>query len=159
MCFYCTHGVIFISISFDLDIVEQAKKWSPEMISQFLRENGKNEHAKTFLEEEIDGVELLNASRDVYKELGVTSSTEYAQIAILFKRQLMGVEVIYCSLSELIDKNKKLVKHLEALQKSGVNADMLKFAEQNNFFLELLEDIGIKKQVEINRLQSAVKYL
>ena len=70
------------------------------MISKFLEKMGKKKHAKNFLDYEIDGSMLLGADRDIYKELGVESCVEYVQIAVHFKRQLLGVDIIHSSMSE-----------------------------------------------------------
>ena len=127
------------------------------MISQFLKMLGKTEHVETFLEEEVDGLLLLEANRDVYKDLGVTTCVEYAQIAVLFKRKLLGVETIYCSVSELIESNKKLANHEDTLKKVGVDVDMLQYAQNNNSLEELLTEIGISKALEQRRFAIALK--
>ena len=127
------------------------------MISQFLKTLGKTEHVETFLEEEVDGLLLLEADRDVYKDLGVTTCVEFAQIAVLFKRKLLGVETIYCSVSELIESNKKLASHEDTLKKAGVDVDMLQYAQNNNSLEELLTEIGISKALEQRRFAIALK--
>ena len=127
------------------------------MISQFLKILGKTEHVETFLEEEVDGLLLLEANRGVYKDLGVTTCVEYAQIAVLFKRKLLGVETIYCSVSELIESNKKLASHEDTLKKAGVDVDMLQYAQNNNSLEELLTEIGISKALEQRRFAIALK--
>ena len=127
------------------------------MISQFLKLLGKTEHVETFLEEEVDGLLLLEADRDVYKDLGVTTCVEFAQIAVLFKRELLGVETIYCSVSELIESNKKLASHEDTLKKAGVDVDMLQYAQNNNSLEELLTEIGISKALEQRRFAIALK--
>ena len=154
-CFYAE--VNMFSSVVTQDIEEQAKDWSPQMISQFLEGLGKKKHAKTFLEEDINGVELLSADRDVFKDLGVTSCIEYAQIAVLFKRELLGVETIYCSVSELIESNKKLANYVKALEKAEVDIDMLKFAQDNHFLVDLLKDVGVTKPLDRNRFDAALK--
>ena len=140
-----------------VDIEQEAEDWTPQMISQFLEICGMKKHAKTFLEEDIDGIQLLVATRTVYEELGVTNCVEYAQIAVLFKRKLMGVETIHCTVSDLIKANQQLSKHKKTLEEAGVDGDMLQFAEEKQFLEELLNSVGIHNDLDINRFRAALK--
>ena len=45
-------------------------------------------HAAEFTEEGVTGPFLLEASRETYKDLGVTSFVEWVKIAVLFVREL-----------------------------------------------------------------------
>ena len=139
-----------------LDIEQKADSWTPEMISKFLEKMGKKEHAENFLEEEIDGSMLLGADRDMYKELGVESCVEYVQIAVHFKRQLLGVDTIHSSTSEP-NQGQKLTTLLSTLKKAEVDIDMLVFAQQNGLLDEILENVGITKAVEKQRLFKMLK--
>ena len=127
------------------------------MVSQFLQGLGMMNHAEKFLEADIDGAELLNAKRDVYKEQGVTSSVEYAKIAVQFKRKLMGVKAIYCSVDEFIESSRKLTSFKQSITVAGVDVDMLKFAQENEFLDELLSEIGIENATKRNRIETALE--
>lgn len=128
------------------------------MVSQFLEGLGKKKHAKVFLDEVIDGLELLNAKRDVFEDLGVKSNIECALIAVSFKRQLMGVATIHnCSVHELIELGNKLEKHEKALDNAGVDVDMLLYAREEDFLTELLKEVGITKALDRNRFETVLK--
>lgn len=115
------------------------------------------DHAKTFLEEDIDGLLLLNAERDVYEDLGVTSHITCVKIAVAFKRELMGVSTIYCSMDNFIQKGKNLKGHEKTLRNAGVDVDMLVFARQHDFLTDLLKEIGITKPLDRNRFDTSLK--
>ena len=138
------------------DIKQQAKDWPPQRISQFLERLGKKDHAKTFLDRKINGILLLSAEREVYEALGVTSYVEYAQIAVLFRRELMAVETIHCSVSEFFLMNEELTSHAKTLEEAGVDIDMLKFVQQNELMKELLKELGLDP-VEILRISFAIQ--
>ena len=149
--------LFFLLVSGKVDIEQEAKDWTPQMISQFLENCGMKKHAETFLEEDIDGLQLLVATRNVYKALGVSNCVEYAQIAVLFKRKLMGVETIHCTVSDLIKANQKLSKHKKTLEEARVDGDVLQFAEEEHFLEELLNSVGIPSDLDINRFRAALK--
>lgn len=127
------------------------------MVAQFIEGLNMKVHAQNFLEEEIDGKQLLNAERDVFEDLGVTSHVECVKIAVLFKRELTGGSIMYCTVPELLQKQKKLESHEKALNKAGVDVDMLVFARQYEFLTELLKEIGIAKPLDRNRFDTGLK--
>ena len=153
MCF-CN---LYVSLSPYIDIEQQARLWSSQKVSQFLQGLGMMNHAEKFLEADIDGAELLNAERDVYEDQGVTSSVEYAKIAVQFKRELMDVKAIYCSVEEFIESSRKLTSFKQSITVAGVDVDMLKFAQENDFLDELLCEIGIENATKRNRIKTALK--
>ncbi len=128
------------------------------MVAQFLEGMGKKNYAKKFLEEDITGLELLTADRDVFKDLDVKSDVDCAKIAVTFKRELMGVANIHCSMAELMEQGgDKLAKSEKRLIDNGVDVDMLVYALQNGFLTDLLKEIGISKPLERNRFEAALK--
>ncbi len=128
------------------------------MVSQFLEVMGKKELAKVFLKEEINGLQLLSAERDVYEDLGVKSDVECAEIGVSFKRELLGVSLMYCTISELMEKaGNKLEAHSTTLINARVDVDMLVYAQQNGFLNELLKEIGIVKPLDRNRFTAVLR--
>ena len=62
--------------------------YTNERITAFLKQIGMEKHVTEFTEEEVTGPFLLEASRDTYKDLGVSSFVEWVKIAVLFVREL-----------------------------------------------------------------------
>ena len=128
------------------------------MVAQFLEGLGKKTYAKKFLEEDINGLELLTADRETFKDLDVKSDVDCAKIVMKFKRELMGVSNIYCTMAELMEQNgDKLIKCEKKLVDSGVDVDMMVYALQNGFLTELLKEIGIPKPLDRTRFEAALK--
>ena len=67
----------------DIQTLEQhAKDYTPEQVGQFLKEIGLGHHVTTFIEEDIGGDMLLEATNETLEELGVTSATERLKIKV-----------------------------------------------------------------------------
>ena len=146
----------FISIYlfvFNTDTEQQVEHWSPQMVSQFLDGIRMQEHSKTFLEEEIAGSHLLKANRNVYQELGVTSAIHCVQIAIKFKRELLAEKGSEYSLKQLLQAHPKLVHYEDKFEQAHVDVEMMLFAQENGFLDELLQDVGVNRALDRNRIE------
>ena len=138
---------------FNIDIKQLAEIWSSHMVSQFLDGIGMQEHSKTFLEEEIAGSHLLEADREVYQELGVTSAIHYVQIAVKFKRELLAEKGSEYSLKQLLQAHPKLVHYEDKFEQAHVDVEMMLFAQESGFIDELLQDVGVNRALDRNRIE------
>ena len=123
------------------------------MVSQFLDGIGMQEHSKTFLEEEIAGSHLLKANREVYKDLGVTSAIHYVQIAVKFKRELLTEKGSEYSLKQLLQAHPKLVHYEDKFEQAHIDVEMMLFAQENNLIDELLQDVGVNRALDRNKIE------
>ena len=154
------HAFLLINLSisvhlfvFNTDIKQQAKNWSPQMVSQFLDEIGMQEYCKHFLEEEIAGSHLLEADREVYQELGVTSAIHCVQIAVKFKRELLAEKGSEYSLKQLLQPHPKLVHYEDKFEQAHVDVEMMLFAQETGFIDELLKAVGVDKALDRNKIK------
>ena len=67
----------------DAQTLEQnAREYTPEHVSQFLQGIGLGQHAIAFNREDISGEMLLEATDEMLKELGITSTVEMLKIKV-----------------------------------------------------------------------------
>ena len=67
---------------------QRAEAYTNERVITFLKQIDMEKHVEEFTEEDVTGPFLLEASRDTYKDLGVSSFVEWVKIAVLFIREL-----------------------------------------------------------------------
>ena len=127
------------------------------MVCQFLEGIGMKEHTKTFLKEAITGSQLLTADREVYQELGVTSTIHCVQIAVKFKRALLPEEGLEYSLRRLLQTHTNLAQYEKKFEQAHVEVEMLLFAQENDFIADLLKELGINKALDRNRIEAGLK--
>ena len=155
--------VNFTCVTF-IDTEEQARDWSPERVSDFLTSIKLEKYAQNFIDEGIDGPQLMTANREVFNELGVVSAIHSTQIAVLFRRELEGVDrdEPFHDIKALTSTGaggSKLASYKKKLESVGVDVDMLLYAQQNNYLEDLLKEIGVTKALDRNRFESALKEL
>ena len=75
---------------FVLGAQETAERYPASWVSQILEESNQlKQFSNSFLENEIDGELLLNASNDVFRELGVGMSIHIHKIRTVFKSKIV----------------------------------------------------------------------
>ena len=72
-------------------IEHSVQDYTAEHVGQFLEEIGLGHHVATFIEEDISGDMLLEATEKTLEELGVTNGTERLKIRVCV-RKWWGVE-------------------------------------------------------------------
>ena len=142
-----------ICLSICTDVKQQAEQWSHQMVSQFLDRIGMQEYCKRFLEEEIAGSHLLEADREVYQELGVTSAIHCVQIVMKFKRELLAEKGSEYSLKQLLQAHPKLVRYEDKFEQAHVDVEMMLFAQENGFIDELLKAVGLDRALDRNKMK------
>ena len=128
-------------------------------MAKFLESIGLEKHAKTFIEEEIDGKQLLSANREVFQELGVTSLVEGTRISVLFRRKLQGEENPSYSLKHLLETSPKLKSYKSILEKAGIDVDMMLYAQQNGYLDDFLKECGVSRALDRNKFDTKLKEL
>ena len=65
-----------------LNLVQNARDYTPMRVGQFLEGVGLGHHVDAFCDAEISGEVLLDATEEMLEELGVTSATERLKIKV-----------------------------------------------------------------------------
>ena len=71
-------------------IQQQAREWTPDMVTNFLEGIGLVKYAQKFLDKEINGTQLLTANREVFNDLGVVSIIDCTKISDVSCKEMMG---------------------------------------------------------------------
>ena len=103
------------------DIQQQAREWTPDMVTNFLEGIGLVKYAQKFLDEEINGTQLLTANREVFNDLGVVSIIDCTKISVLFRRELQGDDGPSISLEEFLKSTPKLSQFKKVLTAAGIS--------------------------------------
>ena len=141
------------------DIQQQAREWTPDMVTNFLEGIGLVKYAQKFLDEEINGTQLLTANREVFNDLGVVSIIDCTKISVLFRRELQGDDGPSISLEEFLKSTPKLSQFKKVLTAAGIDVDMMKYAQENGYLFDLLKECGVTKAIDKNRFESALNEL
>ena len=138
---------------------QHAKQWTPQNVADFLKKIGMDQYTAMFLEEEVDGPSLLEAGRESFQDVGVESVLDWIRIAVLYRRELQGGDGVQPqqALLELLKSDNKLYPYAKQFQDSGVDADMILYANKCGCQDELLKEVGIRRSMHRSKLMGAVK--
>ena len=128
-------------------------------MAKFLESIGLEKHTKNFIEEEIDGSQLLSANREVFQDLGVTSLVESTRISVLFRRKLQSEEKPSYPLEDLLKTTPKLKAYKPTLEKAGIDLNMMLYAQQNGYLDDFLKECGVNRALDRNKFDTKLKEL
>ncbi len=127
-----------------LDINVLAASKSVDDVIDFLSQINRKEYISSFRENDINGVMLLEADKELLEALTVENPLHQVQILELFKRYLTGEKPKYSNdfLQKFLEDN-KLEKHASSLQEHLIDGDIISNVELK-LMKAALKEIGMK---------------
>ena len=160
---YCNNRVacyMAVYLSESVSFEDEAAKYTPELVAEFLRSIKMDEYVDNFLKkkEPVDGEFLLAADREDLSELGVSSAVACFKLQCLFKRVLRTGST-ECSSAEVVQilEEHGLEKYENVFVQNKIDEDMIQEAD-NKLLSEVLKEIGVARATDRLKLQVIFKF-